>query len=172
VRNAFAHFLTVAEWAAAKDEPFDELAHALPDAAARTRFALEAMRLVPRQDTTIEAVDIGGRAIMRTKPVTLSPAVHSRLLTVVESGRTAQPFDGTGVLRAADLDFGKFRLRIGEKASRVVWLQDAELTERAAAVLGRQVRVVGQEYTQPSRVPFVVASGLEPLEMDDAGDEE
>jgi hypothetical protein len=172
VRADFARFLTVAEWATTEGENLGEIVGAVPERDARTRMALEALRLLPRADGNIEAVEIGGRAVQRPRPVRLRPETHARLLSVVQEGRHPSDFEREGVMRAADLDQGRFRLKFDDRSSRVVFLQDAELTERAAAVLGRTVRVIGQEYSRPARAPFVVASSIEPVETDDLDDDD
>lgn len=176
VREAFTRFVYVADWAASEREPIERLLQAVPEAATRTRMALDALRILPPQTGDIEAIEIGGRAITRQLPVGLHAEARGRLLTVVEHDQPPSPFDHVGTLRMLDLDDGRLRLRTVDPAGRPrhveVWLTDTDATEHAAELLGREVRVQGQQFTRPNGAAFVVASALVPVEGDDAADDD
>jgi len=173
VREAFGRFVSVAAWAS-DDEPMQRLVQAVSDGPTRTRMALDAMRLLPPVVGDIEAVEIGGRAIVRELPVSLRPQARERLLAVVAHEQKGDAFDAVGTLRMVDLDDGRLRLRTneaGRTSSIEVWLTGAEMTAQAATLLGVEVRVRGERFTRATGRPFVVASTLVSRELDDGTDD-
>ncbi|MBI5515624.1 MAG: hypothetical protein HY909_17720 [Deltaproteobacteria bacterium] len=169
VREAFKRFVSVATWASER-EPIERLVQAVPESAARTRMALDLMRLLPPMHGDIEAVEIGGRVIERDLPVSLHPEARERLVEVIERDLRPTPFDGTGTLRMLDLDEGRLRLRQeggGTGHSLEVWLTSAEATEDAAALLGKEVRVEGKKFVRFGGSAFVVAARVEAQGDDD-----
>ncbi len=174
VREAFSRFVNVAEWASAEKEPIELLMQTVPDASTRTRFALDAMRLLPPAHGDIEAVELGGRAILRELPVSLRPEAQHRLLEVVTHDQQPSPFDARGILRIVDLDDGRLRLR--NATDRVweavdVWFAGTDSAEGAAKMLGREVRVEGTRFLRANGQTFVIASTIGLTEVDDDRDE-
>lgn len=171
VREAFGRFVSVAAWAS-EEEPMQRLVQAVSDAPTRTRLALDAMRLLPAGD--IEAVEIGGRAIVRELPVSLRPQARKKLLAVVAHEQKGEPFSALGTLRMVDLDEGRLRLRSNDGGRNNlidVWLTDAEKTAHAATLLGVEVRLEGERFTRATGRPFVVASSLVARDVDDGADD-
>lgn len=167
VRETFARFIDVAAWAAASVDPIERLVDAVPDSALRTRMALDAVRLVPAASGAIEAIEIGGRAIGRTVPLSLRSEARARLVTVVGHETPPSPFDALGVMRMVDLDEGRLRLKLQGGAEAVeVWLPDAEWAQSVATLLGSEVRVQGQRFARPGGRDFVLADTLERHDAD------
>lgn len=171
VRETFDRFISVTAWASSRDEPLQRLLSAVPDASVRTRMALDAVRLVPPPSGAIEAIEIGGRAINRLVPVSLHSGARERLVDAISDEQAPEAFDDAGVMRMIDLDDGRLRLKPRDgKQSVEVWLPNVAVAEDVAALLGREVRVVGKRFTRPNGKPFVVADRIEPQDEDESPD--
>ncbi len=167
VRETFDRFVSVTAWAASNGDPLERLVEAVPDPAARTRMALDAVRLVPPASGAIEAIEIGGREIQRYVPVSLRSDARGRLVDALRQVQPPTSFDAVGAMRMIDLDDGRLRLRTRDSAESIeVWLPDVGAAEDVATLLGREVRVVGQRFSRPTGSAFVVADAIEPREDD------
>lgn len=165
VREAFDRFVNVTAWAASNADPLERLVEAIPDPAARTRMALDAVRLVPSAAGAIEAIEIGGREIQRFVPVSLRSEARGRLVDALRQVQAPTEFDAIGAMRMIDLDDGRLRLRIRDSVETTeVWLPDMGAAENVATLLGRDVRVVGQRFSRPTGSSFVVAESVVPVE--------
>ncbi len=170
VRDTFERFINVAAWAASHADPMERLVAAVPEAATRTRMALDAVRLVPSASGAIEAIEIGGRAIGRALPVSLRSEARGRLVEVIRHEVAAVAFDAVGVMRMIDLDEGRLRLKPLEGDGALdVWLPDAEAAESVATLLGREVRVQGQRFSRPGGRDFVMADAIDPRDPEGEG---
>lgn len=167
VRETFDRFVSVTAWAASNGDPLERLVEAVPDPAARTRMALDAVRLVPSAAGAIEAIEIGGREIQRFVPVSLRSEARGRLVEALRQVQVPTDFDAVGAMRMIDLDDGRLRLRIRDSVETTeVWLPDVGAAENVATLLGRDVRVVGQRFSRPTGSAFVVAETIVPIEDD------
>ena len=151
VRDGLAGLVTMAEWAVSSAE-LSSLA--MDDVDARTRMAVQALRVVPRRG--IQMVSIGGKLIGRAKPIELQAEQEKRFVEVVGAGASPEAFDQEDEVRAIDLDRGV--LRLGKRPGMVCYVRPDQLAN--VAEVGVTARVVGQRYRPPSGVAFVLVSEL------------
>ncbi|NJK32815.1 MAG: hypothetical protein HC927_10625 [Deltaproteobacteria bacterium] len=159
VREGISKLLTVVEWAGSGASLADL---GVDDAEQRTRFALQARRLLPRRG--IKTVAVGGLLVARSKPIEIHAAHESRFLEVVGSQSPAHPFDETDEIRAIDLDRG---LVVLGKQRTQCFVHPEHLGE--VAEVGVQARVRGQQYRPLMGRAFVLADTIE-IEPGPSGD--
>jgi hypothetical protein len=151
VRDGLAGLVTMAEWAVSSAE-LSSLA--MDDVEARTRMAVQALRVVPRRG--IQTVRIGGKLIGRAKPIELHAEQEKRFVEVVGAGASPEEFDHEDEVRAIDLDRGL--LRLGKSPGIICYVRPDQLA--SVAEVGVQARVVGKRYRPRSGAPFVLVSEL------------
>ena len=160
VRDALSGLVEMGAWAAST-----ELVEQAPidDPEQRTRVAVQALRILPRGG--VAAVAIGGRLIGRSRPVELRADHQRRLVEVIGSTTTPEPFDHHDVVRGVDLDRGLVLL--GKQARLPCYVYPELLGDVAVAGIG--ARVSGQLYRPVFGKPFVLA---DKIEFDERPDED
>lgn len=159
VRDALSSIVTLAEWAGS-DAGVSDLA--IDTVEQRTRTALQAVRLVPRRG--IQAVELGGKLVARSRPVELVAGHEKRFLQVVGDRAPVDSFDESDEIRAIDLDRGWIGLGRGRPRLKC-YARSEVLT--AIGEVGVRARVIGQRYRPANGQSFVFADTIEIL--DDAG---
>lgn len=154
VTHALNEIVTVNEWAADPGSDVAELRHQLHGEGAPPRIAAQMLRLMPEK--AVQAVELGGRLVGRSGPVTIRPVYAARMLEVIshEQGPRRR-FDQVGVIRAVDIDQRSMRIK-SESGSFKCWMDDPRLLERASSALGGRMRVIGQEYKEPGHTVIIV----------------
>lgn len=144
VTGALQEIVTINEWAADPGRDVAELRRLLPGEAAPPRIAAQMLRLMPEK--AVQAVQLGGRLVGRSGPVTIRPAYAARMLEVISHERVPhRPFDQVGVIRAVDIEQRSMRIK-GERKAFKCWMDDPRLLEPAIHGLWQRMRVIGQEY--------------------------
>jgi hypothetical protein len=156
VTHALSEIVTVNEWAADPGRDVTELRDLLDGEGAPPRIAAQMLRLMPEQEAAVQTVELGGRLVGRSRPITIRPAYAARMLEVIshEKGRRRR-FDQVGVIRAVDIDQRSMRIK-SEGGSFKCWMDDPRLLERASSALGGRMRVIGQEYREPGHTVIIV----------------
>jgi len=151
VRDALSGLVEMAAWAGSSED----VTHApVDDVQQRTRVAVQALRILPRRG--IASVGIGGRLIGRSRPVELRGEHQRRIVEVIGSTTSPEPFDRHDLVRGVDLDRGLVVL--GKKDRLPCYAYPELLGDIAVAGIG--ARVTGQLYRPVFGKAFVLAESI------------
>ncbi len=167
VSQALEQFLQVAAWVGSDDPPkvFEQL---VPDPHER-RFLLILLKpLVPRPLGDVERVEISGRAVPRSRTITLTKISNQRLDRAIDTLAAEPVEEHAGDLREIDLDSSSFTLRNAEDVREVRCTFEEDLLESAKEAVDRRVRVTGVRRTDAGRrtAPTLRVIRLEILDED------
>ena len=142
VSQALEQFLQVADWVGSDDPPkvFEQL---FPDPHER-RFLLNSLKpFVPRPLGDVERIEISGRAVPRSRTITLTKSSNQRIDRAIDALTAERVEEHAGDLREIDLDSWSFTLRNAEDVRVVRCTFEEDLLESAKEAVDRHVRVTG-----------------------------
>lgn len=152
VRDALTNLVAMGEWASSSasvaDVPVDDVEQ-------RTRVAVQALRILPRRG--IAEAHIGGKLIGRSRPVTFRREHERRIVDVIGSSTTAEPFDRRDEIRGIDLDRGLVIL--GKRERLTCYVHPEQMG--SVALAGVEAHVRGSLFRPLTGRPFVLADVIE-----------
>jgi hypothetical protein len=150
VKRGLESLVAMNEWAAIPGSPVASFVNSLSeeDHDRPERIAVQALRLVPGEDLSIQQVELGGRLVGRATPIAIKPEFGERMVKVVRARRKGRKFDELGTIRAVDIDQRSMRIKAGSRTIKC-WINEQVLLGRAKKALGQYARVVGTIYETP-----------------------
>ena len=140
----FSDFISIANDESAESITIDKLDAVYRDSEISHRMALAAISMIPTAGQGIEKVVWGGK-LLSSAPFALSHRTASTLMPIVQADPHRKAFEEVGIVRQADLDRRRYRMRIGTKMLTFVLNNDVLQNDESTAtrILGKKVRVRG-----------------------------